>query len=762
MDRIVFDFPPAFYVGLPLAVAVLMLSVWTQLRRGIARRWVAFSTASRGAALLILILLAARPVWVETPIEDKPRDTVVLLADRSSSMSLEDGETTRFEHLLTFARDELVPALTHADLRVRGYLFAEDAEAVDGAQMAAATPDGSQTNLSGAIVEALTGAVERLLAVIALTDGAVNVRRDDARAVTALLESGVPLIGIGFGSETDVRTLSLRRAIAPPCVPPNQEFHLSAQLEMSSVAEMPPFDLLLLRDGTFVESKTVSAGAGQRLWLEHFAVREKIQGVHTYTIQLQPPDVEGLRCMGTLAAERVRIFRGRDLRILYAQAAPGWNYKFIRMALRSDPTIKLTGLTRTSTESIFRQDVADSDELADWFPSTVEDIASFGVVVLSNLRPSDLTSTQQELLKRFCSELGGGVLMIGGDETFGSSWRNSQLEQLLPVLFTSGPPRRQSTGPYRPGTAMYSRSPSPNRRPPSFGLQLTDAALGHPVFQIDDSGKQRAAWARLPRFTQCARVEQAKLGTQIWAVNSDEAGPDGRPRILMAQQRYGAGISAVICVRDLWQWRLAKDRDPQSFDRFWQQFFHYLNEAAGEEVVVRFADQDLSPAANIGAIIERRLDPQAQGEARSYRVQIEDDQKKLIKDEKIELVPGQSVEVTFKTDTAGICTVKVLSANRTALASRSVEIRQVNMEFQHAGRNMERLRQWANLTGGVAVKAEHCDNAGELIAQVKAQAEQPSRASDSRIPAGVNHWVLITLLACLCGEWALRKRGGLR
>ncbi len=766
MNRIVFDFPPAFYVGLPLAAAVLTLSAWSQLRRGMTRRWVAISTASRGAALLILIFLAARPVWVETRKENERRDTVILLADRSGSMSLEDGEMTRFKHLLAFAREELLPALTRADLRPRGFLFAEDAEAVDGAQMAGATPDGSRTNLSGAIVEALAGTVEQPLAVIALTDGAANVQRDNARAVTALLESRVPLIGIGFGSETDVRTLSLRRAIAPPCVSPNQEFHLSAQLEMSSIEDMPPFDLLLLRDGTFVEKKTVLAGKGQRLWLEHFAVREENQGVHTYAIQLQPPAVEGLRCPGTLAAERVRIFRGKDLRVLYAQGAPSWNYKFIRVALQGDPTISLTGLTRTSPESIFRQGVESSDELLDWFPSTLEEISSFGVVVLSNLKPGDLTSAQQELLKWFCGELGGGILMIGGGETFGSAWESSQLEQLLPVGFSAGPTMRQTTGSYRPrsrpGTATRTQSPSPNKRLPSFALQLTEAALGHPVFQIDNSGKQRTAWAKLPRFTQSAQVEEVKLGAQIWAVNPDQAGSDGRPHILIAQQRYGTGISAVICMGDLWQWRLAKGSDPQSFDRFWQQLFHYLNEAASEEVAIHFADQDLSPAADIGAVIERRPDPQAQGAARSYRVQIENDQNKRIKEETIELAPGRSVEVTFKTDTTGMCTVKVLDADHTALASRSVEIRQANMEFQHAARNMKSLRQWASLTGGVAVKAEDCDDAGELIAQVKAQAERPSRASDSRMPAGVNHWVLIVLLVCLCAEWALRKRRGLR
>jgi len=119
------------------------------------------------------------------------------------------------------------------------------------------------------------------------------------------------------------------------------------------------------------------------------------------------------------------------------------------------------------------------------------------------------------------------------------------------------------------------------------------------------------------------------------------------------------------------------------------------------------------------------------------------------------------VEVRFQAETAGIYTVKVLEANHTPQASRTVEIREANIEFQHAVRDMENLRQWASLTGGIAVKVEDCDDAGELVAQIKAQAERPSRARHSRMPVGVNYWVLIILLACLCAEWALRKRWGL-
>lgn len=331
--------------------------------------------------------------------------------------------------------------------------------------------------------------------------------------------------------------------------------------------------------------------------------------------------------------------------------------------------------------------------------------------------------------------------MIGGGETFGSSWRNSRLEQLLPVRFAVGGEIQKPAG--------------------SFGLRLTREALSHPVFQIADSETQRAAWGELPRFTQYARVEAAKLGAQVWAVNPEDRGPDGSPRVVIAQQRYGAGISVAICMQDFWHWRLAKNSDPQRFDRFWQQLFRYLSEAGGEEVAISFPDQDLRPKTDIGVVIERRRAPENPEGPRSYQVRIEDAEKKCVREERIELAPGRSVEVRFQVETAGVYTVNVGDENHTPQSSRTVEIREANIEFQHAARDMESLRQWADLTGGIAVKVEDCDDVGQLIARIKAQAEPARRTRESRVPAGVNHWVLIVLLVCLCAEWGLRKRRGL-
>lgn len=741
MTYVEFESPIVWQLGLPLAAVVVGLFAWSQLRKGVKHWQLAASASLRGAALIVLVLLVARPVWVESAEHEEKQRGVVLLVDRSESMSLEETDGQRYMQAIALARDHLLPALKAAQLPVQAFAFADDAAPADGTQLARAEPDGKRTNLSRAILRGVEDAERPPLAVIALTDGAATESSDNSRALSSLLQFGVPFVGIGFGSETGAQTLTLRHVLAPALSPLNHEFRISAQLESTSENELPAFDLLLLRDGQLLERKKISGGKGSRIWLESYSVTETEEGVHTYTVQLLPPTANGLRCLNDAATAAVRISDDKDLRILFAQGALTWDFKFINRALRGDPTIKLTGLSRTSSQSFFYQNIESTGELVNGFPTKLDELAQFRIVVLSNLKPADLSPTQQELLARFCGEFGGGVLLIGGTETFDASWHDSRLEQLLPVRFSSTP---FVQGPEQP-----------------FRFQPTAEALEHPVFQVTDSGANRAAWGKLPAFTLYARVDSAKPGAQVWARHPSDTGPAGK-RVLMATQRYGSGLSAVVCVQNFWRWRLAQDADPQQFDRFWIQLFRFLGEGSREDVAIRFPDQELRPGTDIRVVVEKRPDPKTPSAGVvGYQVRVEDEQRNAVLEQTVELGSSRAVELSFHPDEAGAYTVSVLNAQGAPLASRTVEVKEINVEFQRAARDMENLRQWAGLSGGLALPAEDCRDAREIVGKLKERIEQKRREADlPRVPAGVNGWVLAVLLSLLGGEWCLRKNWG--
>jgi len=733
----VFEFPLGWLLGLPVA-GLLAFSAWRHHQRGLAKSRIAALSACRGAALLLLLFLAARPVWINREPPAAASRSVALLVDRSESMSLEDHDSSRYEQALAFTRDRLLPAFKSAGLPIQAMLFDHAAQAAAGDQLVAAKPNGKRTNLGGAIAQALSSSEQPPLAVLALTDGIVNESVDNTRALTALVEAGVPFIGVGFGSDQGVQTLSLRELEAPSTVATKTAFSISAQLEMMNTEEMPAFDLLLFRDGQMQQKKTVQAGKGSRTWLENFPLTEEKPGAHNYTVQLLPPNLPNLKCVNMLANTAVRISDEKDLRVLYIQGALTWDYKFIGLALHNDPTIKLTGLTRTSKQSVFRQNVESAGELLNGFPTSLQELAPFRVVVLSNLRPSDLSAPQQEVLARFCGELGGGVLMIGGPATFDSSWQGSRLEQLLPVVFSPNA-----------GVQGLDRA---------FRLQLTEEALQHPVFQITDDRPAREAWAQLPAFTQYGRVDAAKPGAQVWALHQSDDGPRGR-RILMASQRYGAGLSSVLTIQNFWRWRLAKDSDPQQFDRFWRQLFRFLSEVGRQDVSIHLADQELHPQMDVQVVLEKQPNPKnATDTNRKFFVRVEDSRKALVLEQAVELEPLHPVDFSFHADKADVYTVTVTDALKAPIANRPIEIRDVNVEFQNTARDMESLRQWASVSDGLAMKVEDCPDARDLVAQIKAKIEEVRQGKQVRRPVGVNAWVLALLVGCLGAEWLLRKR----
>lgn len=738
MNNLTLQHPSVLLPGLLGTCAVLTPFVRLLLRRGIPRRRVVMLTGLRMTVFLMLILLVARPVWTESENTQNPNKRVVLLVDRSQSMSLREGDEMRYHRAIDFARDSLLPVLDSADIAVVPLLFAEDVETASGPQIAESKPSGMQTNLSRAIVHSIVTEDLPPLAVVALTDGAVTQDSDNSRAVSALLTHGVPFVGIGFGSENDSRMLSLEQVVAPAIVSPEQRFQVAARLR-STGATMPSFDLLLMKDGQLVKRRTIPGYTGARNWQESFDVVESIEGIHSWTVQLMPPQDPDIVSTRTESSDTVRVVADGDLRVLYLQGGLTWDYKFIHIALRSDPTIKLAGLSRTASTSKFFENVQNDIDLVDGFPSTIEKLTEFRVVVLSNLKPRDLTPHQQELLARFCGEFGGGVLMIGGPNTFNASWKDSRVEELLPVRFAA---------------QSVAASNSPIR------LLLTEPSLTHPVFRISDSANTQGAWSNLPTFTNYATVDAVKPGAQVWLEHSRPAG--SRPPVVMASQQFGNGISSVICMQNFWRWRLAKQSDTDHFDRFWQQLFRFLGETGHERIGLTLRDQQLIPGETVQLTVERRADARQQNSERlSFLVRVTDSDGHEVVQEQIQLGPGQNRDVTFPADAAGTFTAIVEDQSKSVMASRTIEISDVSSEYVSTARNMDTLRQWAAVSSGVAVAAEDCSDIAALLNPYLDPNETRSHDIQRSVPAGVNAWTMLLLVGCQCVEWLCRKRWGM-
>jgi uncharacterized membrane protein len=61
-------------------------------------------------------------------------------------------------------------------------------------------------------------------------------------------------------------------------------------------------------------------------------------------------------------------------------------------------------------------------------------LQSYDLIVLDNVASFELSPGQHELLARYVNDLGGGLIMIGGDNSFGAGgWNGTALERVLPL-----------------------------------------------------------------------------------------------------------------------------------------------------------------------------------------------------------------------------------------------------------------------------------------------------------------------------------------
>ena len=163
-------------------------------------------------------------------------------------------------------------------------------------------------------------------------------------------------------------------------------------------------------------------------------------------------------------------------------------------------------------------------------PATIEQWKKFDVIILGDLDSSFLAKPQQSAIEQAVSE-GAGLLMIGGQNNFGpGGYKDSPIEKALPVLV---------------GELAAAQEKN------EFIPQLTAEGLTHPAME----GLSRLVHRR-PAAASRAAISRTLRGNVVVAKRQErrrdpahsprKTGPDGKPGIVLAIQRYGKGRSAAF------------------------------------------------------------------------------------------------------------------------------------------------------------------------------------------------------------------------
>lgn len=275
--------------------------------------------------------------------------------------------------------------------------------------LAPKSPAELGTNLQSAIDVAVAGIpAEFVPHVVLLSDGNETVGDAMVAASTGGRVSTVPL-ATRTQAEIQVSAVNLPTQVAIDS-PFNVEVVIDANHADEVLVEVFRGDYLIKS-----ERQTVSAGENR------FQFSEQIDRPTQFTARIVRPN--------DAAVGDASVFRDT---LLDNNSASGLVYTAgkPRVLLIDRVTEAAQALEWALTEEGILVDVRPPQAV----PEVLAELQDYDVVVLSNIPASDLNGQQMDVLRAFVREVGGGLIMLGGDESFGlGGYYKTVVEDVLPV-----------------------------------------------------------------------------------------------------------------------------------------------------------------------------------------------------------------------------------------------------------------------------------------------------------------------------------------
>mgnify|MGYP000937135867 FL=1 len=351
--------------------------------------------------LLLLIVLALAGIQVHLPSNLL---TAVFVLDVSDSVSPE--EQARAEDWVRAAVEEM-PVGDRAAI----VLFGEDALVERLASEDRILPDlasvpvTTRTDIASALQLALAlFPDEGAGRIVLLSDGRENLDNALRQADLAAMQ-GIQLQFVPLGQAAEGQEVLLDSLEAPPEMREGQQFDLDISVESS---ERTGATLRVFADGALIQTQEVQLQPGINRY--SIPVRNVEAGFHRYRVQVVP---DGDTYLQNNEASAFTVVYG----------APG----VLVVEGQDGEAANLVDALEAAEMRVTR--IAPAQ-----MPVTLPELARYEAVVLVNVPAPALPGGAMESLPVYVRDLGKGLLMIGGQNTFGAGgYLRSELEKALPV-----------------------------------------------------------------------------------------------------------------------------------------------------------------------------------------------------------------------------------------------------------------------------------------------------------------------------------------
>ncbi|MEI9938522.1 MAG: VWA domain-containing protein [Pseudomonadota bacterium] len=349
------------------------------------------------------------------------RLAVIVAIDRSRSIDLVPGADARIESELRVAEigmrehDRIgtiafgASAAVEDPLRERSLLPAPQRAEIgrDGTDIGAA--------LRRALGEVPADAAAR---IVILSDG-VATRGDTLSAAAAAVAAGVAVdvVPLDQAKVPDVRIASVHTA---PRANAGEALDLRIVTESTSPADV---ELRILRDGQLIRKGEAKIAAGEDVL--HLREVAGDPGFHRYDVEISALDAQLDQAHEDNSGSAFVRVRGEAVALI----------------LERDPPLAKS-LQRSLEAAAFKVQVAGSSGV----PADLAGFAAYDLVVLSDISASELSASQLEALASYVRDLGGGLLLMGGDHSLGpGGFGKTPVEDVSPVSFDLKQERRRAS-----------------------------------------------------------------------------------------------------------------------------------------------------------------------------------------------------------------------------------------------------------------------------------------------------------------------------
>jgi len=751
-----FKYPPVVFERGEFSLAALSsTSTWVALgavaiggaymiarrrRQTLSRRVNIVLLGLRLGALALLVFCLLQPVVI-VPSVIPHRAIVALLVDDSLSMTIRDVDgRSRWDVVQTLLVPES-PFLRRLASKFRVRLFSL------GGEERASRAEARRTDLAAGlerVLESLRG--EPVAALLLLSDGAHNVKRDLSTVLPHYVARRVPIYTIGVGAEHMESDIEVVRANVPRWVLKGSSVQADLLLRCGRKLNRR-VTIRVLEDERVLQVTEIECAGGREPQAVFLDVMPSGSGIHRYTFLVDPQP-------GELILENNRLdaivnVRDEAARVLYIEGEPRWEYGKIRAAVAEDEQLHLVSVVRTARGKFYRQGVESGEELVKGFPEHPEELFRFQGLILGSVEAGFFTREHLEWMEAFVSRRGGGLLMLGGPRAFSAGgYALTPVADVLPVeLRRPSDAPREDGGEGAPDVAAYAP-------------RLTDAGREHPLTRLraDRTANERA-WRALPRITIPELFTRAKPGALVLLEGVKASRENVRP-ILLAVHRYGRGLGLAFTASDSWRWQMEMNAADLSHETFWRQMLRYL---------VSFADDPVS--------FRTETDAYEVGDEALLRIEVRDELFRPLADAVVEVdirTPQGAIERLRASPSSenegeyvgrlsvrepGLYRLRAYArrGDRTLGEAETSLIATVpDREYRQAEHNVELLTWLARETGG---RYFPISEAAALLPELEYS------ASEYSVPVTKELWdmpiVFLLLVGLLSLEWALRRRHGL-